>query len=182
MFFLSICSSIPPVMREVKENGAHWAVVSWGIHPEAGRNGIDHYILYCPAARHTWCCWPEWDSCSAGPSFWLTSVTCSQPHQLEATHEICVESCSHNHCWKKSFFINWHCGSFLHIAVVYVLGCGSFVSIFAHLYIHHSTVLLTIHTIDPDTISELHSFEDIDIIRLHSASPGSHQRNLMVSL
>ena len=45
---------------------------------------------------------------------------------------------------------------------MYVLGCGSFVSIFAHLYIHHSTVLLTIHTIDPDTISELRSFEDID--------------------
>ena len=27
-------------MREVKENGAHWAVVGWGIPPEAGRNGI----------------------------------------------------------------------------------------------------------------------------------------------
>ena len=27
-------------MGEVKENGAHWAVVAWGIPPEAGRNGI----------------------------------------------------------------------------------------------------------------------------------------------
>ena len=27
-------------MREVKEKGAHWAVVGWGIPPEAERNGI----------------------------------------------------------------------------------------------------------------------------------------------
>ena len=27
-------------MREVKENGTHWAVVAWGIPLEAGRNGI----------------------------------------------------------------------------------------------------------------------------------------------
>ena len=27
-------------MGEVRENGAHWAVVGWGIPPEAGRNGI----------------------------------------------------------------------------------------------------------------------------------------------
>ena len=27
-------------MREVKENGAHWAVVGWGIPTEEGRNGI----------------------------------------------------------------------------------------------------------------------------------------------
>ena len=27
-------------MREVKEKGAHWAVVNWSIPPEAGRNGI----------------------------------------------------------------------------------------------------------------------------------------------
>ena len=27
-------------MREVKEIRAHWAVVGWGIPPEAGRNGI----------------------------------------------------------------------------------------------------------------------------------------------
>ena len=27
-------------MRVVKEKGAHWAMVGWGIPPEAGRNGI----------------------------------------------------------------------------------------------------------------------------------------------
>ena len=27
-------------MGEVRENGTHWAVVGWGIPPEAGRNGI----------------------------------------------------------------------------------------------------------------------------------------------
>ena len=27
-------------MGEVKEKGAHWAVVGWGIPPETGRNGI----------------------------------------------------------------------------------------------------------------------------------------------
>ena len=27
-------------MREVKENGIHWAVVTWGIPPESRRNGI----------------------------------------------------------------------------------------------------------------------------------------------
>ena len=32
--------SAPPVMLEVKEKGTHWAVVVWGIPPEAGRNGI----------------------------------------------------------------------------------------------------------------------------------------------
>ena len=38
--------SAPPVMGEVKENGAHWAVVGWGIPPEAGRNGmIISYIV-----------------------------------------------------------------------------------------------------------------------------------------
>ena len=32
--------SAPPPMGELKEKGAHWAVVGWGIPPEAGRNGI----------------------------------------------------------------------------------------------------------------------------------------------
>ena len=32
--------SAPPEMLEVKEKGAHWAMVGWGIPPEAGRNGI----------------------------------------------------------------------------------------------------------------------------------------------
>ena len=32
--------SAPPAKRELRENGAHWAVVGWGIPPEAGRNGI----------------------------------------------------------------------------------------------------------------------------------------------
>ena len=32
--------SASPVMREVRETGAHWAMVGWGIPPEAGRNGI----------------------------------------------------------------------------------------------------------------------------------------------
>ena len=27
-------------MREMKDIGAHWVVVGWGIPPEAGRNGI----------------------------------------------------------------------------------------------------------------------------------------------
>ena len=36
----SAAPSAPPIMREVKENGTHWAVVGWGIPPEAGRNGI----------------------------------------------------------------------------------------------------------------------------------------------
>ena len=32
--------SAPPVMREVKDIRAHWAVVGWSIPPEEGRNGI----------------------------------------------------------------------------------------------------------------------------------------------
>ena len=32
--------SAPPVMREVKEIRARWAVVGWGIPLETGRNGI----------------------------------------------------------------------------------------------------------------------------------------------
>ena len=31
---------VPPEMHVVKEKGAHWAVVGWGIPPETGRNGI----------------------------------------------------------------------------------------------------------------------------------------------
>ena len=36
----SAAPSAPPAMREVRDIGAHWAVVGWGIPPEAGRNGI----------------------------------------------------------------------------------------------------------------------------------------------
>ena len=32
--------SAPPVMRVVKEIGAHWTTVGWSIPPEAERNGI----------------------------------------------------------------------------------------------------------------------------------------------
>ena len=32
--------SAAPVMHEVRKIGAHWAVVSWGIPPQAERNGI----------------------------------------------------------------------------------------------------------------------------------------------
>ena len=41
MFFIPPAApSAPPEVREVKETGAHWAMVAWGIPPEAGRNGI----------------------------------------------------------------------------------------------------------------------------------------------
>ena len=39
-FPLSAAPSAPPVMRQVREIEAYWAVVSWGIPPEARRNGI----------------------------------------------------------------------------------------------------------------------------------------------
>ena len=39
-FPLSAAPSAPPVMRQVKEIEAYWAMVGWGIPPEAGRNGI----------------------------------------------------------------------------------------------------------------------------------------------
>ena len=40
MFPPPAAPSAPAVMREVKQVKAHWAVISWGIPPEAGRNGI----------------------------------------------------------------------------------------------------------------------------------------------
>ena len=36
----SAAPSAPPVMREVRDIGAHWAVVGWGIPPEVERHGI----------------------------------------------------------------------------------------------------------------------------------------------
>ena len=36
----SAAPSAPPVMRQVMEIEAYWAVVGWGIPPAAGRNGI----------------------------------------------------------------------------------------------------------------------------------------------
>ena len=32
--------SAPPVIQEVQETGAHWAMVGWSIPPKAERNGI----------------------------------------------------------------------------------------------------------------------------------------------
>ena len=123
IFHSSICSSICPTCITWSEGD--WGTLGRGWLENSPRNREEwnYHILYCPAARHTWCCCPEWDSCSAGPNLWLTSVTCSQPHQFEALHQICVESCSHNHCWNWSFFINWHCGSFPHIGVEWVVKC-----------------------------------------------------------
>ena len=42
MFFHSTCAapSGPPVIRETRETGAHWAIVGWSIPPEGERNGI----------------------------------------------------------------------------------------------------------------------------------------------
>ena len=41
--------SAPPEMLKVKKKGAHWAMVGWGIPPEAGRNGIIvSYIVQLP--------------------------------------------------------------------------------------------------------------------------------------
>ena len=37
---LPTAPSAPPEEVVVREKGGHWAVVSWGIPPEAGRNGI----------------------------------------------------------------------------------------------------------------------------------------------
>ena len=37
---LPTASSAPPEEVVVREKGAHWAAVGWGIPPEAGRNGI----------------------------------------------------------------------------------------------------------------------------------------------
>ena len=108
IFVPSTCSSICTTCngwskREWSTLGSGWL----GYSPRSRAEWHDH-ILHCTAARHTRCCCPEWDSYSAGPNLWLTSVTCSQPHQFEAIHQLCVESCSHNHCWNWSFFINWH--------------------------------------------------------------------------
>ena len=104
----SICSSICSTCNAWSEGERSTLGSGWLGYSPRSREEWHHHILYCPAARHTWWCCPEWDSCSAGPNFWLTSVTCSQPHKFEAKHQICVESCSHNLCWNWSFFINWH--------------------------------------------------------------------------
>ena len=123
IFVPSICSSSCLTWNACSEG--YWSSLGSGClgYSPRSREEWHHYILYCPAVRHTWCCCPQWDSCSAGPNLWLTSVTCSQPHQFEALHRICVESCSHNHCWNWSFFINWHYGSFSYIAVEWVVMC-----------------------------------------------------------
>ena len=124
MFFLSTCSSIFPTCNACSEGKGSLLGSGWLGYSPKRRKEWHHHILYCPAVRQTWCCCPEWDSCSAGPNLWLTSVTCSQPHQFEAIHQICVESCSHNHCWSWAICISRRCIPVPYIAVMWVVGCG----------------------------------------------------------
>ena len=119
MFFHSTCSSVCPSWISCGERERSTLGNGWLGYSPRSRKEWHHHILYCPAARHTWCCCPEWDSCSAGPNLWLTSVTCSQLHQFEAIHQIRVESCSHNHCWSWAIFSKF---SFPYTGVEWVLG------------------------------------------------------------
>ena len=135
MFFPFTYSSICPTWNAYSEGKGSTLGSGWLGYSPRNREEWHHHILYCPAARHTWCCCPEWDSCSGGPNLWLTSVTCSQPHQFGAIHQICVESCSHNHCWNWSFFINWHYGSIPYIRMEWVVMRFLISVSFAYIYI-----------------------------------------------
>ena len=119
MFFHSTCSSVCPSWIGCGERERSTLGNGWLGYSPRSREEWHHHFLYCSAARHTWCCCPEWDSCSARPNLWLTSVTCSQLHQFEATHQLLVESCSHNHCWGWSIFISF---SFPYTGVEWVVG------------------------------------------------------------
>ena len=186
----SICSSICPACNASSEGD--WGILGsgWVGYSPSSREEWHHHILYCPAARHTWCCCPEWDSCSAGPNLWLTSVTCSQPHQFEATHQICVESCSHNLCWNRSLF-NWHYGSFPYIAVEWVVMCFLIsINFILHIQLQHVMLFINFEVFFSPAFS-LHFIQPQGLYltwvmkrapALQSTSPGSHPRNLMVTL
>ena len=58
--------SAPPVIQEVQETGAHWAMVGWSIPPEAGRNGI--IITYTVQLTNT-----------HGVVFWNETVAVQDP-------------------------------------------------------------------------------------------------------
>ena len=121
----STCSSVWPSWIACSERESGTLGNGWLGYSPRSREEWHHHILYCPAARHTWCCCPEWDGCSSGPNFWLTSITCSQLHQFEATHQIPVESYSHYHCWNWSIYTNWFLSCIPYTAVEWVVGCCS---------------------------------------------------------
>ena len=132
----STYSSICPTWRGCSERERSTLGSGWLGYSPRSRKEWHHHILYCPAARHTWCCCPEWDSCSGEPNICLSWVTCSQPDQFEAIHNLLMESCRHNHCWSWAIYINWCLSSVPYLAVEWVVGCHVDCSLSLMLQLH----------------------------------------------
>ena len=165
-----MCSSVYPTCNASSEGERSTLDNSWLEHSPKGREEWHHHNLYYSADKHTRCCYPEWDSCSAGPTFRLTSVACSQPHWFEAIHQIRVESCSHNHCWGWSIYKRWGLSPVPYIAMEWVVAhvafCyftfSAFIAAMWRTYVQSTmwcTVLSTLHPIAPGPVFEL-SYEE----------------------
>ena len=67
-------------MHEVREIGAHWAVVGWGIPPEAGRNGIIISYIVQLLDTHGAVVWNETVAVQDSPQSLTRNLTSLKPH------------------------------------------------------------------------------------------------------